>query len=496
MNISLTIMIAFVVVCMYWAIKAGRGKNENMEEWALGGRGMGAIITFFLLAGEFFTAFSLTGLVGLAYNSGIATLYIMSYISIACIIGYFLLPKIRRYGKAHKLISQGEFFEKKYASPFLGKLITIVGMIAIVPTIVMALKGLGLIVSVASYGAISSATAIWVGSVIVVIYTLISGLHGSSRVALIKDILTFGVLLFLGLYFPFHYHDGIGSMIKEVAEVKPKVLLFPNTGLSLVWFISTIVLMSLGLYIWPYTFLSTYAAKSDKAIRKNTIIMPLYSLMQLFSCFIGLAAILTIPNLAGAESDLALIQLVFQTFNPWFVGLIGAAGLLASLVPCSVMLITIGSMITSNIYMPLRPHTSSHKQMNIARSFAIVAALISLYLALNSNGALVLLQLISYNFIIQLFPALIFSLMKKNFVTKQGAISGIVIGLSLALFSAATDTTMAMLFPNLPSFILDINNGLYMLIINAIVTVVISLVTQNFVTQKSTKENDNLEVQL
>lgn len=167
MNISLIIMIAVVIFCIYTAIKAGKGKNEKLEEWALGGRGMGAIITFFLLAGEFFTAFTLTGLVGLAYNSGIATLYIMSYISIACIIGYFLLPKIRRYSKEHNLISQGDFFEKKYNSPTLGKIITIVGAIAIIPTIVMALKGMGLIVSVASYGAISSTAAIWFGSIIV-----------------------------------------------------------------------------------------------------------------------------------------------------------------------------------------------------------------------------------------------------------------------------------------------------------------------------------------
>ncbi|MDR7240098.1 sodium:solute symporter family protein [Neobacillus drentensis] len=488
MNISLMIMIAVVIFCMYTAIKAGKGKNDKLEEWALGGRGMGAIITFFLLAGEFFTAFTLTGLVGLAYNSGIATLYIMSYISIACIIGYFLLPKIRHYSKEHNLISQGDFFEKKYNSPFLGKLITIVGAIAIIPTIVMALKGMGLIVSVASYGAISSSAAIWFGSIIVLIYTLISGLHGSSRVAIIKDILMFGVLLFLGLYFPFHYYDGVGSMVKEVAEVKPQVLIFPDTGLSLVWYVSTVILMCLGLYLWPNSFLSTFAAKNDKALRKNTILMPLYSLMQLFACLVGLTAILAIPTLSGAESDLALIKLVFETFDPWFVGFIGAAGVLASLVPCSVALITIGSMIASNIYMPLKPDTSVRKQMNIARLFAIAAAIISIYTSLNSHGAIVFLQLISYNFIMQLFPALIFSLQKKNFVTKQGAISGIVIGVSLALYSAATGTTAATLFPNLPSFILDINNGLNMLIINAIVTVVVSLVTQ-----KSTEESQSLE---
>ncbi len=145
-------------------------------------------------------------------------------------------------------------------------------------------------------------------------------------------------------------------------------------------------------------------------------------------------------------------------------------------------------MITSNIYVQLKPNTSARKQMNIARYFAIIAAIISLYLSLNSSGALVLLQLISYNFIIQLFPALIFSLLKTNFVTKQGAIAGIVVGISIALISAATGTTIATLFPNLPSFILDINNGLYMLIINAIITIVVSLLPQ-----KAASENNSLE---
>lgn len=484
-------MLIVATFCVYMALRAGRGKNEQIEQWALAGRKMGAIITFFLLAGEFFSAFTLTGLVGLAYNNGIATLYIMSYISIACIIGYFTLPKIRSYSRKHKLISQGDFFAKKYSSPFLGKLVTIVGAIALIPTIVMALKGMGLIVSVASYGVISPNTAIWVGTTIVLIYTLISGLQGSSRVALIKDILMFVVLVFLGIFFAFHYFDGIGSVMKQIAEIKPEVLIFPDTGLSLVWYVSTVIFMSLGLYLWPYTFLSTYAAKSDKALRKNTVLMPLYSLMQLFALFIGLTAILVIPGLVGAEGDMALINLVFETFDPWFVGIIGATGFLASIVPCSVSIISIGSMITSNIYMPLKPDTSERKQMNIARLFAMIAGGICLYLTLNSNGAIVFLQLLSYNFIMQLFPAFIFSLQKNNFITKQGAISGIAVGVALALYSAATGTTLETLFPSLPSFILDINNGLYMLIINLMVTTVVSLFTN-----KSLQKTKELEKEI
>ncbi|MCU9594394.1 hypothetical protein OEV82_07985 [Caldibacillus thermolactis] len=129
--------------------------------------------------------------------------------------------------------------------------------------------------------------------------------------------------------------------------------------------------------------------------------------------------------------------------------------------------------------------------MNIARLFAMIAGGICLYLTLNSNGAIVFLQLLSYNFIMQLFPAFIFSLQKNNFITKQGAISGIAVGVALALYSAATGTTLETLFPSLPSFILDINNGLYMLIINLMVTTVVSLFTN-----KSLQKTKELEKEI
>ncbi|KPD00352.1 putative symporter YodF [Geobacillus sp. BCO2] len=97
---------------------------------------------------------------------------------------------------------------------------------------------------------------------------------------------------------------------------------------------------ALGFYMWPHTFGSIYSAKSTNVFRKNAIVLPIYQLVLLFVFFVGFAAILQVPGLEGSDADLALLKLSVQTFDPWVVGLIGAAGLLTAMVPGSMILMT------------------------------------------------------------------------------------------------------------------------------------------------------------
>ncbi|MFK2827001.1 sodium:solute symporter [Bacillus sp. B190/17] len=480
MNISIFIIIGFLLISIYWAIRSSyssKGQKMNMEQWALGGRGMGTLITFFLLAGEFFTTFSLTGLAGMAYFGGVSAYYFMCYIALGCALAYFILPFIRKYAQQNQLISQADFFSSKYKSPLLGVFVTLVGVTSMIPLMVIAFKGLGLIVSEASYGKISPSLAIWAGVISVVVYTTISGLHGSSRVALIKDILTFSVLAFIGLYLPFHYHGGIQLMFQSIQEIKPELLILPDRGMSISWFVSTVLFSTVGFYMWPNAFLSVFAAKSDQALRKNAIMMPFYSLLLLFSCLVGFVAVLQLPGLQGAAADLALLKLAIQTFDPWFVGIIGAAGLLCALVPCSIILITASTMLSKNIFAFFLPMTET-QQAKSAKFLPIVLAFIALYFALHGGNTLLTIYLMGYSFITQLFPAFICSLFKNNFVTKQGAIAGMIAGMGTAAYVHITNTTIGGLFPLMPQFIKDINIGVFALAVNFLVMATVSVLTK------------------
>ena len=173
MNSALVIIFLVAAFSLVLGVVARRGRPMTLEQWTVGGRGFGGIIVFLLTAGEIYTTFTFLGGSGYAYGKGAAAYYILAYGSLAYILSYWLLPPIWRYAKQERLISQSHFFTRKYDSPALGLLVAIVGVIALVPYLVLQFKGLGIIVSVASYGSISSTTAIWIGAAIVaVIYAL------------------------------------------------------------------------------------------------------------------------------------------------------------------------------------------------------------------------------------------------------------------------------------------------------------------------------------
>jgi solute:Na+ symporter, SSS family len=478
MNAALIIIFAVMVMSIYLGIRAKKGKDMDLEQWTVGGRGFGTIFVFLLMAGEIYTTFTFLGGSGWAYGKGGPTFYIIGYGCLAYIMSYFLLPKIWRYAKDNNLLSQSDFFVSKYKSPYLGIFVSLVGVVAMIPYFVLQLKGLGIIVSEASYGSISPTIAIWIGLTVVTVYVMVSGIHGSAWTAVAKDILILVVVLFLGIYLPIHYYGGIQPMFEAVEAAKPGFLALPESGMSSSWFVTTILLTALGFYMWPHTFGSVYSAQNEKVFRKNAIFMPIYQLILLFVFFVGFAAILQVPGLEGPEADLALLRISIQTFDPWVVGIIGAAGILTALVPGSMILMAAATLLAKNVYQVVNPKVTDKQVSMTARYLVPVVALIAVFFTFKGGNTLVTLLLMGYSLVTQLFPTLVFSLMKNNFVTTQGAFAGIGAGVATVAYITITGSKVGTLFPFLPQAIQDFNAGIIAMIINIVVLVVVSLATK------------------
>jgi solute:Na+ symporter, SSS family len=467
-----------MVMSIYLGIRAKKGKDMDLEQWTVGGRGFGTIFVFLLMAGEIYTTFTFLGGSGWAYGKGGPTFYIIGYGCLAYIMSYFLLPKIWRYAKDNNLLSQSDFFVSKYKSPYLGIFVSLVGVVAMIPYFVLQLKGLGIIVSEASYGTISPTIAIWIGLTVVTVYVMVSGIHGSAWTAVAKDILILVVVLFLGIYLPVHYYGGFQPMFEAVEAAKPGFLALPESGMSSSWFVTTVLLTALGFYMWPHTFGSVYSAQNEKVFRKNAIFMPIYQLILLFVFFVGFAAILQVPGLEGPEADLALLKISIQTFDPWVVGIIGAAGILTALVPGSMILMAAATLLAKNVYQVINPKVTDKQVSTTARYLVPVVALIAVFFTFKGGNTLVTLLLMGYSLVTQLFPTLVFSLMKNNFVTKQGAFAGIGAGVATVAYITITGSTVGSLFPFLPQAIKDFNVGIIAMIINIVILVAVSLATK------------------
>ena len=477
MNPALAIIVLTVVAVLFLGLLASRGKEMNLEQWTVGGRGFGTILVFVLMAGEIYTTFTFLGGSGFAYGRGAPAYYILSYGCLAYILSYWLLPPIWRYAQQHRLISQPDFFARKYDSPALGVLVAIVGIVALIPYLVLQLKGLGIIVDAAAYGTMSPSTAIWIGAAIVTAYVMVSGVHGSAWTAVAKDTLILGVVLFLGIYLPLHYYGGYGAMFSAIQAAKPGFLALPARGESVAWFNSTVLLTAFGFYMWPHTFGSVFTAKDSGSFRRNAFLLPLYQLILLFVFFVGFAAILQVPGLKGPDIDLSLLRLSVKTFDPWFVGVIGAAGVLTALVPGSMILLAAATLLANNVIRAVRPDMSLDAVTSLARLLVPVVALISVWFTLQGGSTIVALLLMGYAFVTQLFPVLIASLLPRNPVTKQGAFVGICVGVATVAVTSLTHTSVASLFPALPEALQDLNIGIVALVLNVAALALVSAVT-------------------
>lgn len=480
MNFSLLVTFLILFIACYLGVQARRGKDMDMEQWAVGGRSFGSLIIFFLLAGEMFTTFTFLGANGMAYEEGMPAVY--AFNAFYFIVAYWLLPPIWKYAKKNKVLSQADFYVKKYDSKSLGIVVAVIGLIASIAYLVMQFVGLGIMVSASSYGGISSGMAVVISGIVVTIYVTISGMHGSAWTAVFKDILTLGVIVFMGLYFPYHYYGGFQPMFESIESAQPEKLLFPAEGMSITWFISTTIMLGLAFYLYPHMQSSVFSSKGTKALRWNAAFMPLYQLIIVFSILIGFSTILQVPGLDNA--DMSLFKLAQASFDPWFVGVIGGAGALAALIPSSIVLVSAATLLTQNIYKVWKPHATDAKIGKLSRFSVPVLVIITVFFALNETDLIGLIYIAAYSIIVQLFPALIFSFMKNNPINSIGAMTGMTVGVIIVFYTTFTDTTLATLFPNLPVYIKDIEMGLVILIINFVVTYVVSLLIN-----KSRKNN-------
>jgi solute:Na+ symporter, SSS family len=453
---------------------ARRGQQISLEQWTVAGRSFGATLVFLLLAGEIYTTFTFLGASGFAYGRGGPTYYILGYGTLAYILSYFLLPPLWRYAKEHRLYSQSDFLAHKYGSRTLGVIAALVGIAALIPYLVLQFKGLGIIVEAAGYGAIPAPLAIWIGAAVATAYVMVSGVRGSAWTAVAKDILILVIVVFLGIYLPFHYYGGIGAMFAAIEQAKPGFAALPERGESVWWFASTVLMTALGFYMWPHSFGSIYTARSARVIRANAVLLPFYQLILLFAFFIGFAAILQVPGLKGGDIDLALFKLSVKTFDPWFVGVIGAAGVLTALVPASMILMTAATLLANNVYRAFHGSASEARVLNLAQLLVPVVALVAVYFTLQGGQTIVALLLMGYSFVTQLFPAVLLSLASDRWVTREGAAAGILAGVATVAVVGLTHATIGTMFPAAPVAIKELNVGIVALAVNVVVLVVVS----------------------
>ena len=183
---ALAVMIAIVAFGTAVGFLAGSRRQMDLEQWTVGGRGFGTALVFLLMAGEVYTTFAFLGLSGWAYSRGGPALYGLAYLSLAYVASFFFLPQLWEIGRRHRIQTQPDFFNTVYRNPYLAGFVCVVGILAFVPYIQLQLAGIGIIVSVASFGHIGRVAAMSVGTLLLVAFVFANGVRAVAWVSVVS----------------------------------------------------------------------------------------------------------------------------------------------------------------------------------------------------------------------------------------------------------------------------------------------------------------------
>ncbi|GLY70537.1 sodium:solute symporter family protein [Amycolatopsis taiwanensis] len=447
-----------------------RRRRLDLTEWAVGGRNFGSFLLWFLSAGEIYTTFAFLGAAGWAYQHGAPGFYVIANAPLGYVLGYWLLPRIWRAGKDHGVLSQGDYLHARFGSRWLATVVAIIGVLALIPYVQVQLTGLATIVKVLFRGEASSPAAVWIGAALLVVFTFTAGLRSSALASIVKDILVLGTVIVVfvtigaatGL-------GGIADIFHRMNRLHPSYANLPGmqpaSGHTAVWFMSALLLTNIGYWMWPHSFQANLSAKDVDTVRRNAVFQPLYTLSYFFIFVIGFAALLTLPHLTSSND--ALVSVVATYYPQWFVGLLGATGVLVALVPSVVMLLTLGTSVARNIYRPAARLDDRHR-LWVGRVATLLGVLAATFLTLGSSQTIVNLLLTAYSGIAQIGPGIIASLAWRR-TTAWGVAAGSIVGLLLVGI------------PQVSTWWRHISTtevGFVAMLVNTVVLVVVSLLTR------------------
>lgn len=472
MSANVILGVSFVVVFAITLFGAGVGKKKStdMEGWLVNNRKMGTFLVWFLLGSEIYTIFTFEGLAGYAYLNGAAAFYNVALNDVAYAIGFMILPTIWLIGKRFRYVTQSDFVAGRYQSKNLGIFVALTSALIMIAYIDLNITGLSAVIQVIGQGAISTTWADTIGFLVLAFAVFLGGIRGNAWQAVIKDILMLIAVVVLFVVIPIRYFGSFGHMYSSFVQKIPSHLVLPGVSKKLgpLWLVTTVILNGVGQWMWPQWFGVAYTAKSPRTLKLQAVFMPFYQLVKVAVITIGLAAVLILGSSKHINGNNVVMMLALKTFPEWFLILFTVAAILAAIVPAGPIVMTSSSLIAKNVVQGLNPRVSDRTVYNLTKTFVFPITIIALFLTIAVPSLIVSILLVAYDFISQLFPAIVLGGLFWRRATKQGVLAGMLSGWLIVAYLVLTKHDP----------IGGWNAGLVGLLVNVVVFWVVSLVTK------------------
>ncbi|MBO0511253.1 monocarboxylate uptake permease MctP [Streptomyces beijiangensis] len=495
-GVALGVFIFFflaVTVIGFMASRWRKAENEeSLDEWGLGGRSFGTWVTWFLLGGDLYTAYTFVAVPALIYAAGAAGFFAVPYTILVYPLIFTFLPRLWSVSHKHGYVTTSDFVRGRFGSKGLSLAVAVTGILATMPYIALQLVGIQAVLDVMGVGGESSNwfvkdLPLLIAFAVLAAYTYSSGLRAPALIAFVKDGLIYLVIIVAIIYIPIKlggFDDIFAAAGEKFAKLNPatgKPIGALAPGEAGQWGYATLALGSaLALFMYPHSITATLSSRSRNVIRRNTTILPLYSLM------LGLLALLGFMAIAAGVSvknpQLAIPQLFENMFPDWFAGVAFAAIGIGALVPAAIMSIAAANLFTRNIYRDfIRPDATPAHEAKVSKLVSLLVKVGALAFVLTMDKTVAInFQLLGGIWILQTMPALVGGLFTRWFhrwALLAGWAAGMLYG-TFAAFGVASPTQKHFggSSKEIPGFGEIGYIGLTAFVLNAVVVVVLTFV--------------------
>src|SRR5580693_8132267 len=455
---ALTVFIILFGLITYLGFAAAhwrKGDLDLIHEWGLGGRRFGTLVTWFLVGGDLYTAYTFIAVPALAFGAGALAFFAVPYTILIYPILFLAFPRLWRVCHKHNYITAADFVRGRFGNRWLALAITLTGLVATMPYIALQLVGLQVVVGGlgVSGAGLAGDLPLIIAFVILAAFTYSSGLRAPASIAIVKDILIYITAAAAIIVVPLQ----LGGFGKIFAAVPPQKLLLAAPGANTTGAYGIYATLALGsalaLFLYPHSLTGILSASSGHAIRRNAALLPGYSLMLGLLALVGFFAIAAgvgnLPEFAAGfkqfGNNFAVPALLLHSFPSWFVGVAFAAIGIGALVPAAIMSIAAANLYTRNIHREfINKNPTDKQEAQMAKWVSLIVKFGALvFILFVPTQYAIYLQLLGGIWIIQTLPAVMLGAYTRWFndwALLIGWAVGTVVGTAMAVsvnFAAA-----------------------------------------------------------
>ncbi|HEY4073848.1 MAG TPA: sodium:solute symporter family protein [Herbaspirillum sp.] len=417
---ALSVFVFFFLLVTVMGFLASRwqsgtaNKGAHLDEWGLGGRNFGTWITWFLVGGDFYTAYTVIAVPALVYAVGAYGFFALPYTILVYPIVFVIMPKLWKAAAKEGHVTAGDVVYGRYNSRPLELAVALTGVLATMPYIALQLVGMEVVIKALG---LSGELPLAAAFVILALYTYSAGLRAPALIAFVKDLMIYIVVLVAIVMVPMKLggYAHVFAAASDAFAIKGGATGLTLKSAQILPFATLAIGSALAAFMYPHTLTGIFAAKSAETIRKNAVFLPAYTVL------LGLIALLGFmaygANLHVTNNNDVVPALFNALFPSWFTGFAFAAIAIGALVPAAVMSIGAANLFTRNFWKPyVNQNVTPAGEAKVAKTVSLLVKVGALVFILFVPTKFALdLQLLGGLWILQTFPSVVFGLFFRWF---------------------------------------------------------------------------------